>query len=115
MRNQLLRDADWAGMAHGLEIRVPLVDVNLLQSLAPVIPRFARGVGKAVLARAPSVPLPQQIVTRSKTGFVVPTGHWISAACKFEPVKEDAPKGVVSRRWSQVVLRGKLSTRLHAV
>jgi asparagine synthase (glutamine-hydrolysing) len=115
MRNQLLRDADWAGMAHGLEIRVPLVDVNLLESLAPVIPRFARGVGKAVLARAPSVPLPQQIVTRSKTGFVVPTGHWISAACKFEPVKEDAPKGVVSRRWSQVVLRGKLSTRLHAV
>jgi asparagine synthase (glutamine-hydrolysing) len=115
MRNQLLRDADWAGMAHGLEIRVPLVDVQLLKSLAPVVPRFARGVGKAVLARAPSVPLPQQIVTRSKTGFVVPTGHWISAACKFEPVKVDAPKGVVSRRWSQVVLRGKLSTRLHAV
>ena len=26
MRNQLLRDADWAGMAHGLEVRVPLVD-----------------------------------------------------------------------------------------
>src|SRR5262249_17005330 len=26
MRNQLLRDADWAGMAHGIEIRVPLVD-----------------------------------------------------------------------------------------
>src|SRR5262249_3771932 len=26
MRNQLLRDADWAGMAHGVEIRVPLVD-----------------------------------------------------------------------------------------
>ena len=24
MRNQLLRDADWAGMAHSLEIRVPL-------------------------------------------------------------------------------------------
>jgi asparagine synthase (glutamine-hydrolysing) len=117
MRNQLLRDADWAGMAHGLEIRVPLVDVKLLKSLAPVIPRFARGVGKAVLARAPSVPLPQEIVTRSKTGFVVPTGHWISAACKFGPVKEDirAPKGVVSRRWSQVVLRGNLSTRAHAV
>src|SRR5439155_17221884 len=26
MRNQLLRDSDWAGMAHSLEIRVPLVD-----------------------------------------------------------------------------------------
>ncbi|MGB6026016.1 MAG: asparagine synthase (glutamine-hydrolyzing), partial [Candidatus Sulfotelmatobacter sp.] len=38
MRNQLLRDADWAGMAHSLEIRVPLVDFTLLRALAPVIP-----------------------------------------------------------------------------
>ena len=29
MRNQLLRDSDWAGMAHSLEIRVPLVDLTL--------------------------------------------------------------------------------------
>jgi asparagine synthase (glutamine-hydrolysing) len=28
MCHQLLRDADWAGMAHGVEIRVPLVDVR---------------------------------------------------------------------------------------
>ena len=30
MRNQLLRDADWAGMAHSLEIRTPLVDIAAL-------------------------------------------------------------------------------------
>ena len=30
MRNQLLRDADWASMAHSLEVRVPLVDAVLL-------------------------------------------------------------------------------------
>ncbi len=28
MRNQLLRDTDWTGMAHSLEIRVPFVDCN---------------------------------------------------------------------------------------
>ena len=28
MRNQVLRDSDWAGMAHSLEIRVPLVDLS---------------------------------------------------------------------------------------
>ena len=27
LRNQLLRDADWAGMAHSLEIRTPLVEL----------------------------------------------------------------------------------------
>ena len=34
MRNQLLRDTDWASMAHSLEVRVPLVDAVLLAKLA---------------------------------------------------------------------------------
>ena len=60
MRNQLLRDADWAGMAHGVEIRVPLVDVTLLKSLAPVIPKLAPGAGKAALAKAPPLRCPKK-------------------------------------------------------
>src|SRR5208283_4030753 len=35
MRHQLLRDTDWASMDHSLEVRVPLVDVDLLRALAP--------------------------------------------------------------------------------
>ena len=35
MRNQLLRDADWAGMAHSIEIRVPYVDPFFLAALPP--------------------------------------------------------------------------------
>jgi asparagine synthase (glutamine-hydrolysing) len=35
MRNQLLRDTDWAGMAHGVEIRVPLVDITLHSPHSP--------------------------------------------------------------------------------
>src|SRR5215510_1014685 len=34
MRNQLLRDTDWASMAHSLEVRVPLVDVELVKHMA---------------------------------------------------------------------------------
>jgi len=34
MRNQLLRDSDWASMAHGLEVRVPFVDICLIQRLS---------------------------------------------------------------------------------
>src|SRR6185312_15459001 len=37
MRNQLLRDTDWASMAHGLEVRVPLVDPRVLDRLGPAI------------------------------------------------------------------------------
>src|SRR5271163_4170988 len=82
MRNQLLRDADWAGMAHGLEIRVPLVDVRLLEAFAPALPALIPGAGKAALARAPSVPLPDEIIVRAKTGFGVPTGAWMKRAAE---------------------------------
>src|SRR6516225_695875 len=36
MRNQLLRDTDWASMAHSLEVRVPLVDSKLLSQFASI-------------------------------------------------------------------------------
>src|SRR5205807_1386028 len=106
MRNQLLRDADWAGMAHGLEIRVPLVDFALLGALAPAIPTITQGAGKTALAAAPSVPLPSEIVARAKSGFGVPIGAWLSAAAGEVSVSADRvpeTKGLVSRRWSRAV------------
>jgi asparagine synthase (glutamine-hydrolysing) len=119
MRNQLLRDADWAGMAHGIEIRVPLVDVTLFKSLAPAMSKLAPGIGKAALARTPSVPLPEAVVARAKTGFSVPTGAWMSAASQYAKPSEGArePKGQVSRRWSRVVLAGpvKPAREAHAL
>ena len=110
MRNQLLRDADWAGMAHGVEIRVPLVDVTLLESLAPVIPRLAPQTGKEALAKAPTVPLPAATITRAKTGFAVPTGAWMNAATGKAAAaargRSFETKGLISRRWSRTVLHG---------
>jgi asparagine synthase (glutamine-hydrolysing) len=97
MRNQLLRDVDWAGMAHSLEIRVPLVDITLLDSIAPLLPALRPGAGKAALAKAPTLALPHEILTRAKTGFGVPTGDWMNAVSEA--------KGLVSRRWSHAVIR----------
>ncbi len=77
MRNQLLRDADWASMAHSLEIRVPLVDVNLLKALAPGLVSGTALNGKSLLAGSPSKPLPPAITMRRKTGFTVPVGNWL--------------------------------------
>jgi asparagine synthase (glutamine-hydrolysing) len=108
MRNQLLRDADWVGMAHSLEIRVPLVDFTLLRALAPVIPVLSAGSGKAALAKAPAKPLPNDIVNRAKTGFNVPTGDWINTAIHgSDPgVIPSAAKGLISRHWSRAILKG---------
>ena len=37
LRNQLLRDSDWASMYHGVELRTPLVDITLLEDLSDVM------------------------------------------------------------------------------
>jgi asparagine synthase (glutamine-hydrolysing) len=122
MRNQLLRDADWAGMAHSLEIRVPLVDFTLLRGLAPVIPVLTPGAGKAALAKAPTLPLPDEIVNRAKTGFGVPTSAWMDAAAREgsgSAGRAAEPKGLASRRWSRAVLNGtalpKRQMEVHAL
>jgi asparagine synthase (glutamine-hydrolysing) len=76
MRSQLLRDTDWAGMAHSLEIRTPLVDFALLKTLAPLVEAFAGGEGKRELGLAPSTPLPPEVINRAKTGFGIPLAAW---------------------------------------
>lgn len=77
MRNQLLRDTDWASMAHSLEVRVPLVDARLLQRIAPVTVGARNLDGKAWLAASPSTALPSAITGRAKTGFGVPVNTWL--------------------------------------
>lgn len=110
MRNQLLRDTDWASMAHSLEVRVPLVDATLLAKVAPLVARTAVVDSKSALARAPRTPLPSVITHRAKTGFGVPIGDWMGAASR-----KNAPSGAVrgrgkgraSRDWSRLVLSGQ--------
>ena len=108
MRNQLLRDADWAGMAHGVEIRVPLVDALLLKSLAPLLPTLTPGSGKAALAKAPSRSLPVEIANRAKTGFGVPTGAWLDTKVGQSRRRQVSTKGIESRNWLRVIF-GELS------
>jgi asparagine synthase (glutamine-hydrolysing) len=71
MRNQLLRDTDWASMAHSVEVRTPFVDAALLRQLAPLLLETGR-VGKEVLAAS----LPDWLRHRPKTGFFVPMSEW---------------------------------------
>jgi asparagine synthase (glutamine-hydrolysing) len=70
MRNQLLRDADWASMAHSVEVRTPLVDASLLRQLVPMLPTQR---DKSALAAN----LPGYLRRRVKTGFFVPMKAWM--------------------------------------
>jgi asparagine synthase (glutamine-hydrolysing) len=107
MRNQLLRDTDWASMAHGLEVRVPLVDTILLHRIASLGAAPPDRVPKAGLARAPRRALPDAVVRRSKTGFIVPTGDWIATERGRTPRSASgggAYMGLDARAWSKRVL-----------
>jgi asparagine synthase (glutamine-hydrolysing) len=59
MRNQLLRDSDWASMDHSLELRTPLVDAWLLRDLQPMLGAFSQFPNKRLLAESPAKPLPE--------------------------------------------------------
>jgi asparagine synthase (glutamine-hydrolysing) len=78
MRDMLLRDSDWASMAHSLEIRVPLVDVALFRAMAPHLAGKAPPA-KRDLALVPDQVLPDHWVSRPKTGFFVPVREWLES------------------------------------
>jgi asparagine synthase (glutamine-hydrolysing) len=107
MRNQLLRDSDWAGMAHSIEIRVPLVDAFLLQQLAPMLHHHALNERKKLLAQAPLRPIPRKLLDRRKTGFQVPIRHWLEQDDRIDAWKRRpslSRDGVNwERRWAYVL------------
>jgi asparagine synthase (glutamine-hydrolysing) len=104
MRNQLLRDADWASMAHSLEVRVPLVDVELLRAAAPAMMALPNGAGKRCLATSPSVALPSKTIDRPKTGFGTPVKDWLQRDDRLQLWRRvpqlAEPRCPWARRWT---------------
>ncbi|MBC8790374.1 MAG: asparagine synthase (glutamine-hydrolyzing) [Tagaea sp. CACIAM 22H2] len=98
MRDRLLRDSDWAGMAQSIEIRVPFVDPFFLAKIAPALNR-AGAPGKRDLGATPRPPLPPEILDRPKTGFVVPVREWLMG----DSSPEAAQRGL--RGWAHQVHR----------
>ncbi len=101
MRNQLLRDADWASMAHSLELRVPLVDAWLRAHLAAQHFEPVRSQSKAAMVRQIAPDLPAALWTRPKSGFFMPVMDWLDE----EGPATEAPRwGRDSRRLARRVL-----------
>jgi asparagine synthase (glutamine-hydrolysing) len=79
MLNTLLRDSDAMSMAHGLEVRVPLLDHMLAAQLMgmPGSAKLSSERPKPVLVDALNGALPAKIVRRTKRGFTLPFEHWV--------------------------------------
>ena len=101
LRNQLLRDTDWASMAHSLEVRTPMVDVQLHRSLAPMLAQFQGGAGKRWIAGSPSQPLPEHIWQRAKTGFATPVAAWLKTDPQFDGWRKYQFLAAKRQHWSR--------------
>lgn len=109
MRNQLLRDGDWAGMAHSIEIRFPLVDAVLLEQLSLLLTDRTR-VGKQDMANTPLTPLPSAVLTRPKTGFTTPIRTWLLKDLPGD--RQLLERGL--RGWAKHVLQEQLTAPVTA-
>ncbi|MCP3868081.1 MAG: amidotransferase 1, exosortase A system-associated [Gammaproteobacteria bacterium] len=74
----ILTKVDRASMAHALEVRVPILDhqlVDWISGLDPTMKLNGRE-GKYVFKRALEPSLPKEILYRQKMGFAVPLDSW---------------------------------------
>lgn len=85
----ILTKVDRASMAHSLEVRVPLLDHQLVEwiSALPSNLKLRHREGKYVFKRALENIIPDDILYRPKMGFAVPLARWFRGPLR-EQVRE---------------------------
>lgn len=85
--NMLLRDSDTNGMAHGLEIRVPMFDTRVLDyalSLTGAIRMPRHKADKHILCSGFADILGPEVLGQAKRGFVLPIKRWMATVLRDE-------------------------------
>jgi asparagine synthase (glutamine-hydrolysing) len=83
--NTLLRDSDTNSMAHGLELRVPFLDLGLVELLAKTPDRVRLpqdGKSKALLREAFGSLLRPSLLSQPKMGFSLPVRRWMTTTLR---------------------------------
>ncbi|MFC4211329.1 asparagine synthase (glutamine-hydrolyzing) [Pedobacter lithocola] len=79
MQNQLLKDTDFMSMQHGVEVRVPFLDNEIITAIALIDNNIKyKGLrSKSLLIDAFKDILPEKIWNRNKMGFTFPFQNWL--------------------------------------
>jgi asparagine synthase (glutamine-hydrolysing) len=108
--NKLLADGDVMSMAHGLELRFPLLDVDLIRAVLATPGAAKRNkdatAGKPLLTGSVRN-FPFDLVNRKKQGFTLPLARWLRKGLRDErqafmqPLVEDMglQAGAVEAVW----------------
>ncbi|HMP90921.1 MAG TPA: asparagine synthase (glutamine-hydrolyzing) [Kiritimatiellia bacterium] len=78
--DQILAMTDRASMAVSLEVRVPMLDIRLIEKTAAIsgVAKISDG-GKTILKQMAKPLLPHDILTRRKLGFALPVVRWMTS------------------------------------
>ena len=108
----VLVKADRMSMAHGLELRNPLLDHRILEfglSLPPEL-KISGTKGKLILRHLAGKRLPREVINLPKKGFSVPAAHWLRTYLKafsreiiFESdlIKDCLNRSTLDRMWAE--------------
>jgi asparagine synthase (glutamine-hydrolysing) len=93
LADDVLALSDRIAMAHSLEIRVPLVDHELVERVFPLPDHLKIGLwqNKRLLKRALKSRLPEEHFRAPKRGFVGPTAEWLRNELRDVVADELAP------------------------
>lgn len=104
---ELLRYADRNSMAHGVEVRLPFLNHELVQFIfsLPSSIKIKDGFTKSVLRKTMEPHLPSAIVWRKdKTGYEPPQQQWMQQSVVQEQIQEAKRKLVKAEILKQTVL-----------
>ena len=90
LQDDILTKVDRASMLHGLEVRAPFLDIDVVDFVRriPANYKFRNGTTKYILKKALAEMLPPEILHRSKKGFAPPIGAWFkSGELKIEKLE----------------------------
>lgn len=92
LSGDILTKVDRASMAHSLEVRVPILDHELVEWISGIPPevKLRNGDGKHIFKQALRPYLPDQVLYRDKMGFGVPLASWFRG-----PLREKVRKVVL--------------------
>jgi len=122
LQNTLLRDADWASMAHSLEVRTPYVDAAVfdLAAMLPPDAKFTASQGKRVIRECFTDILPPWILEdRQKKTFTLPKTRWMQEPVWKEHIQDVLrserfrSRGFISPPAIEQTLRNFYQTRDH--
>ena len=94
----ILTKVDRASMAHALEVRVPILDHQLVEWISGLPPAFKLrgGDGKYLFKKSMEPHLPNEILYRRKRGFAVPVAEWFRG-----PLRERVRAQVLGPRMAE--------------